>query len=209
MRFLVILLAVIAVLFSTLGLIVNEQFLLAILVDVGIVLLASFLVVTLSNNKQKKLAKAEGALDVVKCLHIEGLGIGENKQCDVLSFSDKIEIREPRTNRTFQIPIDRIRALEVKSEQEFKDLDRSVVGRALVGTLLVPGIGTIVGGMSGLKSKKKGKMKTYLIVNYLGKDEELKGITFENSFNLIRVRSFANGVNKFTSGISGSQTVEL
>lgn len=209
MRFLVILLAVIAVLFSTLGLIVNEQFLLAILVDVGIVLLASFLVVTLTNNKRKKLAKAEGALDVVKCLHIEGLGIGENKQCDVLSFSDKIEIREPRTNRTFQIPIGRIRALEVKSEQEFKDLDRSVVGRALVGTLLVPGIGTIVGGMSGLKSKKKGKMKTYLIINYLDKDEELKGITFENSFNFIRVRSFANGVNKSTSGTSGSQTVEL
>lgn len=209
MRVLIIILSIIAVIFSTVFFMVKEQDFLAFFVDGLILALTAFLLLIMSNNEKRKKAKAEGALDMLPCVHVSGLGIGEFTACDLLCFHDKIEIRELTSKRTFQIPIERLRALEIKSEQEFKELDRSVIGRALVGTLLVPGLGTIVGGMSGLKSKKKGDLKTYLIINYIDKENQLQGVTFENSLNIIRMHNFIKGVNKYISESNGPQMIEL
>ncbi|WP_270167593.1 hypothetical protein [Paenibacillus sp. SYP-B4298] len=195
MRWVVSIIMFVALCISTLGLIVNEKFVMLLVVDLGIMLAWWFIITYLSNRKLIKRAVSEGAMDAFICEHIEGLGIGK-MNCEIRNYPDKIEIKSVINDHTFVIPHERIRALEIKNEQEFKDLDRSVVGRAVVGTLLVPGLGTIIGGMSGLKQKKKGELRNFLVINYLDKTGNLSGVTFENQVNLIRMSNFVFGVNR-------------
>lgn len=83
---------------------------------------------------------------------MEGLGIG-SVECKIFRFSDRVLIDSGR--QRFEIYLAQFRAAEVKSEQELIDKSKSVVGRAMIGTLIVPGLGTIVGGMSGIGNKRK------------------------------------------------------
>jgi len=46
------------------------------------------------------------------------------------------------------------------------DEDKSVVKRAVVGGLILGPLGAVVGGMSGIGSKKKEKYKGYIVVNF-------------------------------------------
>lgn len=163
-----------------------------------------------SNAKIKKQAKEIGANDAIECAHVEGLGVEEKTNCLIMSFDDRIEIEVKGSGPRFNIPMNRLRAAEVKSEQEFKDLDRSVIGRAIVGNLLVPGLGGIVGGMSGLKNKKKkGTKSYYFIINYEDKQGQLTGVTFQDDLNFIRLESFAKGINETFRNHSDGQTIEL
>lgn len=159
---------------------------------IGIILL---IMMSVSSGKaMDKKAKAAGAEKMVGTLHWEGLGISRNTPCDLYLFADKIQIENRQ--QKFELLLERIRAAEFKSEQELKEKGKSVVGRALIGTLLVPGLGTIVGGMSGIGNKKvKGRMNNFLILNYIDTNGELAGITFYNNLNVVRLQSFCNKVN--------------
>jgi len=180
-------------------------FLMAVIVGIVVILVNQ----AKKNKKIRQEALDQGAYDGVVCHHIEGLGIG-NVPCKILAFDDTIQIESTVNNQLFKIPTERVRAFVTKSEQEFEELDRSVVGRAVIGTLLVPGLGTIIGGMSGLKSKKKKKQKSfYLIINYVDTSGELKGVTFQDDLNIIRLTSFTNVVNTRLSTNSYGQVVEL
>lgn len=210
LRWLVIIIAIIAFLISTMGLLANERFFLLFVVDIGIVLIAYFLWNLLTNKKIREEAIAHGANDAINCVHIEGLGLAKNAPCQLWSFDDRIQINMKKPEMTFSIPLERIRAAVIKSEQELKEVDRSVVGRALIGTLLVPGLGTIVGGMSGLKTKKKNAHNShFLIINYTDKNGELVGVTFQNNTNFIRLRSFSNHINNLTREVVGDVSIEL
>ncbi|MBY9087310.1 hypothetical protein KIH86_24300, partial [Paenibacillus sp. HN-1] len=81
----------------------------------------------------------------------------------------------------FEIPLERMRAAVAITEQELIEKSKSVVGRALIGTIIVPGLGTIVGGMSGIGTKKKdGKKNHYLILNFIDSKGELAAVTFQD-----------------------------
>jgi len=55
----------------------------------------------------------------------------------------------------------------VVREQEIIEIDKSVVGRAIVGGLLLGPLGAEIGGISGVGKKKKTKYSCYLIINYI------------------------------------------
>src|SRR4051812_38331733 len=97
--------------------------------------------------------KELGAIEGVYVTHVEGLGLAANAPCEVFRFDDRILI--DAKSHKFEINFTKLRAAEVKSEQELVEKGKSVVGRAVLGTLLVPGLGTINGGMSGIGNKKK------------------------------------------------------
>ncbi|WP_274363699.1 hypothetical protein [Paenibacillus thermotolerans] len=142
-----------------------------------------------------KKAKNAGAITAFSALHVEGIGLTKFASCDIFLFEDKILIDS--YGRKFEIPLERVRAAEYKSEQELHEKGKSVVGRALVGTLLVPGLGTIVGGMSGIGNKQvRGKVNFYLILNYESSRGELEGVTFLNNLNTIRLNAFCNRINQ-------------
>lgn len=156
-------------------------------------------------NQMKKKTEDLGALAALDAVHIEGLGIGA-VPCEIFRFDNRILI-DANTHK-FEIQFDRLRAAVVKSEQELIEKGKSVVGRALIGTLLIPGLGTIVGGMSGIgNKKKKGEKHHYLIFNYLDSKGELAAVTFQSSLKFV-LDQFCNDVNR-SNKQSGQQVIQL
>ncbi|MBR8659565.1 MULTISPECIES: hypothetical protein [unclassified Brevibacillus] len=162
--------------------------------SIVVVLIVVILINRAGNKEMDRKMHDSGADAMISAFHIEGIGLGRRADCDLFLFSDKVVI--DHNGRKFEIPLARMRAAVVKTEQEIYEKDKSVVGRALIGTLLVPGWGTIVGGMSGIGTKKvKGKSNTYLILNFVNNNGKLAGVTFLNNFNIIRVNKFCEAVN--------------
>jgi len=69
-------------------------------------------------------------------------------------------------------PIHNSQIISIKqtSREELSKTDKSVIGRAVVGGLILGPLGAIVGGMSGIGSKEKLKNQHYLVVNYWDKE---------------------------------------
>lgn len=179
-----------------------------------IFLAIAVIVVLIGVNMQKKakLIKAKmdarGVKSYFSALHVDGLGIATDALCDIMQFEDRVQIESGESR--FQIPIANLRAAVVKTEQELIDKNKSVVGRALVGTLLVPGLGTIVGGMSGIGSKKKkGPKNTYFILNFMNSNGELDAVTFKNNFNVIGANTFCKEINKAANISRAGEPLQL
>ncbi|WP_286909290.1 zinc-ribbon domain-containing protein [Clostridium sp. UBA1652] len=72
---------------------------------------------------------------------------------------------------SFYLPIMEIHSTQIISlnettRQELYSKDKSVIGRSVVGGLILGPVGALVGGMSGIGSKTKMKNKHYLVINY-------------------------------------------
>lgn len=170
-------------------------FLAVVAISVVIVAIVAFFLVRSQGKQMDQKAQASGALSVLSVNHVEGLGLANNTPCDLYLYPDKLYIEA--LGRKFEIPTSRVRIAEHKSEQELHEKSKSVVGRALIGTLLVPGLGTIVGGMSGIGNKKvAGKTNYYLIINFVDSNGELSGVTFLNNLNIMRLSSFCAKINE-------------
>jgi len=57
-------------------------------------------------------------------------------------------------------------SLERTSREELTKTDKSVIGRAVIGGLILGSLAAIIGGMSGIGSKEKIINKKYLVINY-------------------------------------------
>ncbi|UED78053.1 hypothetical protein [Brevibacillus sp. DP1.3A] len=166
-----------------------------IIVSVVIVFVIVLLIQRAGNKEMNKKMETQEAIAMITALHIEGIGLQNKAPCDLYLKENRILV--DHFGQKFEIPLSAMRAAVVKTEQEIYEKGKSVVGRALIGTLIVPGLGTIIGGMSGIGSKKtKGIPNTYLIINYVNSNGELSGITFLNNFNLIRINNFCEVTNQ-------------
>ncbi|CEN87332.1 hypothetical protein [Paraclostridium sordellii] len=98
------------------------------------------------------------------------------------------------------IDMDRLVGVTVASEKEIleKEKDKSVIGRAAIGGVLLGPLGAIVGGMSGIgtKTKSKTKSKNYIIINYKSLDNELKILSFEIVGASLHWTSFVEELNR-------------
>ena len=52
------------------------------------------------------------------------------------------------------------------SSAELVQANKSVVGRAVVGALIMGPLGAVVGGMSGISAKEKLQIRQYLVINF-------------------------------------------
>lgn len=167
------------------------------LIILGAFVIFVIIAIMADKKKEKKLAlKAtkRGALDLFVLNHFEGLGIAKDTTCEIYRFDEKILIESGTAS--FEIKLENIRAAVVKSEREIIETGKSVVGRAVIGTLLLPGLGTIIGGMSGVGSKKKkGGKINYFILNYIDSKGELSAVTLKSEFYSLRLIQFCKGIN--------------
>lgn len=159
-------------------------------------------------GKNMKLKVKElGASHGVKVTHVEGLGLAVEAPCELFLFDDRVLI--DAKSHKFEIRFDKLRAAVVKSEQELVEKGKSVVGRAVIGTLLVPGLGTIIGGMSGIGSKqKKGKTNHYLIFNFIDSKGDMTAITFQDTFTLA-IKKFCEDINNSLTQTSTGEVIQL
>ncbi len=70
----------------------------------------------------------------------------------------------------FPIHNSQIISIKQTSRDELIRTDKSVIGRAVVGGLILGPLGAIVGGMSGIGSKEKLKNQNYLVINFWDKE---------------------------------------
>lgn len=118
--------------------------------------------------------------------YMDGLkGVEVKSFFNLYANTDKLIIRSDSVTgkglkKVFEIPSERIKQYAVITEKEIKQSKKSVVGRAVVGGLLLGGIGAVVGGMSALPGDgvKEGKEQLFFIINYIDANGEVAAISF-------------------------------
>lgn len=110
------------------------------------------------------------------------------------------------------IAMDRLVGVTVANEQEIleKEKEKSVVGRAVIGGVLLGPLGAIVGGMTGIgtKTKSKTKSKNYIIINYKSIENELKILSFEIVGASLHWTSFVEELSKIILPNQKNEEVE-
>lgn len=157
-----------------------------------------------------------GIFDKPKCVEVitkvvDGLPIDENANVSVVYDENQVIINEVKlkvTSReiinTYRINFEKILDVIVATEKEIIEINKSVIKRGVVGAVLTSWtpfapIAAILGGMSGIGSKKKTITKgTFLVISYMNKDNEIKNITFDVSAAFVKsnAQKFKDEVKK-------------
>lgn len=105
------------------------------------------------------------------------------------------------------LPYDRIEDVQYVQAVETKDVDKSVIGRGVVGALVFGPVGAVVGGMSGIGKKSKTKMRTFMLIAFESKDGTVMDIPLEigGGTNYARVPKLLNEIREK----SGLEPIEV
>jgi hypothetical protein len=121
--------------------------------------------------KEKKVK----VLKLTDITHIEGISsLREEEKCELnVNDSDLIVVSNIGN---FNISLDRIVNAGILSKKEMESKNKSVLGRAMVGSLV--GLG-FIGALSGIGQKVKKKYNYFLVINFKDKNtEEIKLLVF-------------------------------
>lgn len=148
------------------------------------------LTVTFMNLTQKRKLKERryGATESHVCVHMHGIPNVNKGSLASLYLSDEKLIIEA-DNKTFELKYDQLTAAQGVQKNELLKEDKSVIGRGVVGGLVLGPIGAIVGGMSGIGQKDvKGD---FLVINYLPTStNEINALIFDTK-NLMIAQKLA------------------
>ena len=119
--------------------------------------------------------------------HKHGLeGLIENDEISLSAsfdtlYIDNIKVKAFGKNivlKRFEIPFGRIDFFDYVTEEEVKN--KSVLARGAVGAIILGPVGAVIGGMSGIGTKKK-KGNTFLTINYASSSGDTNTIILSNS----------------------------
>jgi len=115
---------------------------------------------------------------------------GEMVTLDIDKKANEVIIKSyMRKAPAVHLPISKITHISLDTEQEIIEKNKSVVGRAAIGTLLAGPVGALIGGMSGIGTKKKNKEKVILTIEYTDGTlvfMEEKSISVTDFYNRLR-----------------------
>jgi hypothetical protein len=100
---------------------------------------------------------------------------------DVALYADHLEIRLPLHKEKTTLLYSQITDIEYGSRTEIAEKSKSVIGRALVGGILLGGVGAVIGAVSGTGKKEKKETHLYFIISYTATDGDEKYIMFEDT----------------------------
>ena len=170
------------------------------LLGIAVIVLPIYLIIKAIKNKSGKENKNNDLVDVAKkekveikkempivkekkvkvlkltdITHIEGISsLREEEKCE-LNVNDNDLIVVSNIGN-FNISLDRIVNAGILSKKEMESKNKSVLGRAMVGSLV--GLG-FIGALSGIGQKVKKKYNYFLVINYKDKNtEEIKLLVF-------------------------------
>lgn len=146
----------------------------------------------MQENKEINLTHIEGIEIYNKEMQV-AIKVDDTNQC--ITIIPTISKNLPPVHLKFDQIID---CASIHNEMVIQK-DKSVIGRAVVGGVLLGGLGAIIGGMTGIGSKKKSKKTHYLVINYKSKDHEIKVLSFRMDW-LVNLGEFVytlkNRINK-------------
>ncbi len=125
----------------------------------------------------------------------------------VTLLPDQIEIRQIVGGKArAYLSYDQVVKVGSVNEKEVEEADKSVIGRAVVGGVLLGPLGAVIGSVSGVGKKQKTKYKNYFVINYTASgSDEPKVLSFEVGGPL-GFKAFINEL-KEKSGIVDGPTV--
>lgn len=100
---------------------------------------------------------------------------------DVALYDDHLIIMSPVLKQEIKLNYNRITDVYYGLETEIIEQNKSVIGRAIAGGLLLGGVGAVVGGISGTGTKTKKERHFYFIISYTSSTGEDKFIQFEDT----------------------------
>jgi hypothetical protein len=105
--------------------------------------------------------------------------IGEIKSgytTNVIVYADRVELKSTLIKEKKIIKIEQITDVYYGVQKDIVEVNKSVIGRAVVGGLLFGDVGAIVGAVSGIGTKKKQEARWVFIISYTenGKDRYLQ-----------------------------------
>lgn len=118
----------------------------------------------------------------VNLIHVDGL-MGYGSAVVILNLDDdnKCITINPKVYKVPPVHLRYEQIINIGSitEEEIIEKNKSTVGRALAGGLLLGPLGAIVGGMSGIGTNKSNKTTYYMVINYKSLEEETKALSFK------------------------------
>ncbi|GIN37792.1 hypothetical protein [Heyndrickxia oleronia] len=87
------------------------------------------------------------------------------------------KVFRPVTEATYKVPLKNIIATIATTEKELVDKNKSAIGRGVAGGLLFGPAGLILGGLSGVGTKKGLQSNHLFIISYLSSKGEIENIT--------------------------------
>lgn len=87
------------------------------------------------------------------------------------------KIFRPVTEATYKVPLKNIISTIATTEKEFVDKNKSAIGRGVAGGLIFGPAGLVLGGLSGVGTKKKLQETRLFVISYLSSKGEIENIT--------------------------------
>lgn len=115
-------------------------------------------------KRGSRLAKKLGAKIHTVAMHLHGVPGMEQKEIVKLFFTDDKMIVKSK-KKTVELNYEKLTAIKAVKETDLLQQDKSVIGRGIVGGLLLGPAGAIVAGMSAIGGKKNVRGEL-LIINY-------------------------------------------
>lgn len=113
---------------------------------------------------------------------INGLPKGSKIKATMDDENKRLEIKALSINsESIFIRYSQLCGVSMLTEKEIQEANKSVLGRAAVGGVLLGPLGAIVGGMSGVGTKQKSETHYYVVLNYKpsSSPENIEVISFE------------------------------
>jgi len=114
------------------------------------------------DKRTERIKITNQTIKLITLTHIDGLsGYGEGVKVKFSKNPEEIII-----DKTYSIPTKNIESTTFNSSKELTEHQKSVVGRSLVGGLLLGPVGAVVGGISGVGTQKETTMIWIITINY-------------------------------------------
>jgi len=100
---------------------------------------------------------------------------------NVVLFEDRIELKPILSKRSATLKYEQITDIFYGKKTEVSEKNKSVIGRAIVGGVLLGGLGAVIGAVSGAGSKQSKTTKPYLIISYKNVEDKNAFIILEDT----------------------------
>lgn len=120
----------------------------------------------------------------------------------VTLLEDKIEFKQRLGAKQVYLRYSQITRVEIINGNEIIEKNKSVLGRSIVGGLLLRPLGAVVGAIDGTGTKKKViSNKKYLVFNYISSDNEEKSLPVEIVGATIGLSKFLREINEVCTNL--------
>ena len=146
----------------------------------------------------------QGPICQFSAIHIYGLPLAEELQCDITTYDNRVEFHSGTTH----ITLDRKKITDMctRSETEIQQQYVSSAGGAIAGAVLFGVLGAMIGGRAKKKTTKSTTI--YLIITYKKADDSIANICFDVSDHSFLAKTMAQ-LFRMDNSQGGGTYIEL